>query len=541
MKVNSLPRKENVTAKNNLCEHPSLVGNTGSDALPKVFFDWDWSSVNSEKAEDYYLDAVQFSILLSQKLSELNNFLLDSRISCPENYAYTALSKMVPSEFKIDSEEECFLPKTTRFYDGKPGLYYFLKDPSQAQQNREKILEFLDFEVMLVRDGYGTYFQEHFSKYYSTTFLKASPEFIDSFDGMHTYFRSPRDFYFTSEAVDFESNYDFILPDAGLYRIRPIIDFSSFPLISGGSRTASMKIDMFLKEPINSDYSPFYYTPFDGMVGLEKGGNRLFYGTSLNSGTSLKISSEEPSILRTDQQDSVSKINLFSYDNIYSLNSFPSNRGKLLDFSFSRNEADLLFSPTIATPILFTLDGKKDETILISYVPKRNEDSLRIRENNLFFLTALRGCSNPLGERLLNYINETPDFPLGIGYGFGFEELEDDFRTSVKTIAYTPTDDYYSLGFSKGQEVMTTASPKPDGELPLDGVRGMHYNDGHTGNYISSIKDLFNAVKQENVCVSRIGNREIYWWSDQILYDQRDISGNNLAQHIAEAERNCTK
>lgn len=78
------------------CRSSTRTGITGEGALPKVKFDWDWSSIEEDTCnadnEDYvFCDATQFSIAVLKKIELIRNFLsLNAPFTCPS--AETALS-----------------------------------------------------------------------------------------------------------------------------------------------------------------------------------------------------------------------------------------------------------------------------------------------------------------------------------------------------------------------------------------------------------------------------------------------------------------
>ena len=72
------------------CQDGTRVGSTGSDALPKVKFDWSWSGIkedtcNEDNANGIYCDGTQFTIALMKKIHELDNFVSSAgaSFSCP--------------------------------------------------------------------------------------------------------------------------------------------------------------------------------------------------------------------------------------------------------------------------------------------------------------------------------------------------------------------------------------------------------------------------------------------------------------------------
>jgi hypothetical protein len=69
----------------------------------------------------------------------------------------------------------------------------------------------------------------------------------------------------------------------------------------------------------------------------------------------------------------------------------------------------------------------------------------------------------------------------------------------------------------------------------------MPYNDFTDQDYINSVKSLFDAVENESVCVARSADKEIYYWSEQYLYEKENSTGNKLIDEINKAKANCIK
>ncbi len=552
MKINVAPRTGSNVKTIDSCNNGLLLGNTGEKALPKILLDWDWQDINSSMIKEKYLDATQLSILLSKRLSVLNEFLLNVNTSCPENIAFSVLNKVTPTEFNLVQPSNCFLPLTTLHYDEKPALYYFLNsapilgelfDPFFEElplSSGEQLNQLLDFNVLLMRDGFGLEFQSDFSDYYSKTLLKASPEFVDPQNGLHRYFNNSNKFYFSNETIDFKQSNDFVLPDAGLYEIKPIIEFDSLPLFSGGALTSKIIVNMDLKEPINSNYSPFYYTPFDGGLGLKNSNGRRFYGSSISNNSQLQVSLDEPSLLKNDQPDSLVKINSTSITDFFLLNSFASNNGRILDYSFV-DVPRAVFSPTIATPLLFVVNGLTNQSSIVNYFISKNEKNLVPKRNNLLFLTGLDNCNDFSGIKLKSYINKTPDFVIGDGYGFSFIDIQNNGKTGLTSIIYSNAEDYYSMSFGTQQTAITTNQNAVNNLLPLEGIKSMPYNNAMENDYIKSLNSLFDAVRKESVCVSSFGNKEIFYWAEKKLFETKNSDGVSLQEQINIVKQSCLK
>jgi hypothetical protein len=544
-KFNVKPRSAAAPVFDATCSKGIMFGGVGKEALPQVILNWDWNGINSEIAEEKYLDATQFSILLSKKLKILNRFLDYSTPSCPTSPTLLAVKALVPDEISVDETEGCFLPLTTRHYDGKPALYYFLDNSSSVPTNistnffeeeelistADEMLDALDFDVYLMKDGYGTDFQQDFVQTYTKTLFKASPDFLDPDEGMNRYFKRNDKFYFSSEANSFKKEQNFVLPDAGKYHVRLLIDLYDTPLISQGQLHAEIIVSLQLSEAVNSNYSPFYYMPFDGITGARSENNRLYYGSNpagsvINVGTNVIFSGQ--------QNKALVEIDFVEEEDFFRLNSLNSKRSRLLDYYFD-GDAVFTFSPTLATPLLMQITNI-NETPQIEYTVMKDDRRLDAESSNLFLVNSLFGCNDFLGDEL-TFINNIPDLQFGEAYGLVFPNGPEKGSVYLTTTAYTPTDESYGLDFSGG--TIETANTLEEEFLIFEGIKGMHYNDLIQGNKIEALSQLFTAVEEESVCVSRLGNREIYWWPEEYLFEYVSNDGFSLQQKINEAKKNC--
>ena len=57
----------------------------------------------------------------------------------------------------------------------------------------------------------------------------------------------------------------------------------------------------------------------------------------------------------------------------------------------------------------------------------------------------------------------------------------------------------------------------------------MKYNDLSGGNYIVGMREVFDGVKAGNICVSRFGDREVYWWPEATVYSKTNSDGSSMA------------
>ncbi len=529
-KFNSMPRKAStpVTTKIDLCSKGLIRGSTGESALPNAQLDWQWDNIDVSK----YLDATQLSIIISKNLAKLDNVLKSNSTICPVDPSLTILESVKTSE-AIISKTDCFLPLSTNFYDGFPAIYYYLKNsfvPVEGVQNLNSFLGLIDFNVNLIMDGYGLEFQDDFEREYTSKALYADDAFTSPFTGISKYFANSNYAYYSAETKGFNASNDFFIPDAGNYRVRILANLKSGGLFENSLPSAKLIFDLYSLQPINKNYSPFYYFPFNGSVGIKSRNDRVSYGVG---GTSdLLIDKSNNALLNNEQERALFNIETQTKSNFFTMNSLNSKRGKLLDVLFKydskQNNVDgskIVFSPNYATPILIGVKGNEHAQSIFSYVPKENEKIIKSEYQNLLFFNGVEKCSY-YGEgdvdKLINLVSSIKDgekYSISLNSGKG--------NVLLKTIVYSPVNSNYVLEPIEESNYFASISGKSNKGINLEGISGMNYNDFLGGQVIFGVSDVFDGVLQENICVAQLGDREIYWWPESIYYES-DLSGNNM-------------
>ncbi len=554
MKFNATPRNGATPKYSAVCENSLMLGATGSEALPKIILGWNWDDITNESVKDNYLDATQLSILVSKNLSKIDNFLSNSQIECPNNPVNDIVNRIVPPVFSLeDTSQSCFVPLSTIEIDEKPALYYYLDQSSsiiyneylfeeEKISNADELLQVLDFNVNLIRDGYGLEFQSDFVDYFTRRILDASPSFLDADKGMSKYFRNNSNFYFTSSEIDLLSKNDFSLNDTGLYNVKFLIDFRELPLINAGQVTSKIKVVLNLIKPINKDYSPFYYMPFNGGVGMSINNDRRFYGTSLLTDDKFNLINSQNISIGANQRDSLVKINYTEQRDIFELNSIKSNRSKLLTVDNKNNNLSVISSFTTATPLLFELNGSLGQSANFEYSILSGRNKLNGKTHNMFLLNSIDSCNDFYGVPM-NYIRDTPDFLSSGNYSFGYDEVLVPGKIFASTIAYAPQNSDFSISYSQSKEKgkITSVNEVKDEIVTLTGINGMPFNNNSNNNTINSLSTLFEAVRAGSVCVTSLGNKEIYSWPENYLYEVSSVDSTTTTATSLQKEINLAR
>ncbi|MEK6959144.1 MAG: hypothetical protein AABW59_03815 [archaeon] len=553
-KFNAVTRKSSSPIYSNICQMGLLKGNTGVEGLPKVIMSWDWNRISESGVEGKYLDSAQLSAYVGKKLGAVENYLESTGFSCPQNPAFEVLKVVTPSDITV-AQSECYLPLTTRLYDGKPALYYFIGSTvSQVEQRwsdeilvdtPDKFLKAIDFNVNMMRDGLGLDFQHDFVHDATSEILKTPPYFLDPANGMYRFFEETGNFYFTSEAENFESSNEYVIPDAGKYRILLMIDFDDEDtpyLMEGGGLKAKIQVVLYSLQPINNDFSPFYYTPIDGSVGLNTNNNRRGYGTNATQRIEVNNSG---SFIDYEQDQALAQLDSDELQKFYVLNSLQSKKGKVLDLSYSFNgttddNSALIYSPSIATPILATVTAAEEENAFVTYELMQGTNKVNSNSSNLLLWNGLAGCKDFSGNDMGSLVH-VPDMSASGIYGVSFGSAINPGTTAIETIAYSPVYEGYSLLYSGLGTISTANNPSQQSVVVLEGIKGMPYNDYKTQDIMVTIGDMFNAVEDRSLCVSRFGDREIFWWPEEFIYERESNDGSSFEDRESVAKGICLK
>ncbi len=594
-KFNSAPRVgNNFTAQNNDCSNELFRGASGKDSLPKILLSWEWGSINpalpgrdanisltsatlgSNSAKEPFLDAAQLTVLLSKKFGSLQNLLERARPSCPENSTRTVFDRVRPAMYDAETgmpitgytaadheDIYCYLPLTTRFYDGKPALYYYLEEnglSGSAQGASDTIrvsdasglMGIVDFNVNLMRDGYGTDFQFDFVNTFSTQILKAGPSFLDPNVGAKKYLYSSDRAFFTSPSRPDPSRYErsWSLPDAGKYRVRMLVDFSDGArLFSGTVPSAKIIFEIYSLAPISSNYSPFYYLPIDGTVGLSAVNSRTGYGSGITGGSVFDVSRDEKVYYSNQQKFALAKPVASQIIDVSLLNAVPSLKGKLFDYTYyfntttnSDSNSKMILSPTVATPLIAELDANEGTRADFYYSLKRGNSDVYLRTPDLISWTGVEGCSDLADSKISTSIDRTYALCGQKTCSFTLPVAKTTGKTYIKGFAYSPADSIVGIAvIGSGAIIEPTPTNPSTGISPLMGIPGMRFNDKATNSIPDSLLAMFTAVSEKNACIASMGNRELVFWPEEYLFKQKPSNTDSMSTKESDAKDRCVK
>ncbi|MFH0954839.1 MAG: carboxypeptidase-like regulatory domain-containing protein [Candidatus Micrarchaeota archaeon] len=568
-----------VNPSENRCVQGSLIGQTTAEALPKIKLSWKWSDISADFCDaanpNYnYCDASQLAIVVSKRLNSLHEFLSQNReLSCPENPYEPKLQKQadelnpVLSQNGIatvgvtDQTVKCWILKTTDTLDGRPALSYYV----EANANKVRFTtdvpdvtaleSLLNFDAYLIQDGFSTDFVKDFSDYYTQLNFSDTPSFF--FDGSNgaNQFK-----FFSGQKISFRQKFTTAktMPTSGLYKINLIADFTKQDrwqfFDTANKPSADISIDLLAFKQ-TADNSPFYYLPFDGLVGLN--GNRLNrqgYGTAFTvSENQVFFISRKTGIATVPDSGSVPnqtvKINRSS--SLAALNSQPSRRGIILDVQ-SKNESQkqLDFSPSIATPVLLKISQAATSKPFSVFYDIRNAQVGETTGDTLAFWTGAGACRDFSGSMVTEVFSEKPDRKATKNdhfdawknaYAIDWEKAAIGGDEYLKTVFYTPVNSAYALNSQSQNAVIGTPDQEFQPSVDLQGIQNMPFNrKGQTEtDRITALDDLFSLVENGQVCVTNTGQRTRFWWNQKTLYQQTGNTNKNI-QNIEDGLQSLT-
>ncbi len=439
-------------------------------------------------------------------------------------------------------EGTCWLPYSTRLFDGKPALEYYLEEMDEFGevvwtdeiQNLNDFRDYVQFKVSLMEDGYSTDFQSDFVDYYDEIAFMDAPEwFVSRGDGAFIdYFGDTSRMHFVRRYVNSTK-----LSNAGKYDILLKIDFENkdFTLFdTSGDPTAEIEISMYIaEEPFPN--SIFYYLPFNGELGKTTSNGRVGYGLDyINAGDAFTVNSDDGILVNTEEISGSTTVSTLNTDTVFgfkNINSLASNRGMLLKIKrgSSYNENDLLFYPHYATPVMMVINKGSTDEPFSAFFELLDVDQPQEVGSSLSFWTGAGQCLDFTGIPVFEKFSNTPDRegvsgdPLAVwqyAYALDWKDAERSGDVYLKTYIYTPTNGSFAL---KGIAPEGLAFLTPDSALAssveLKGISTMNNNSKSARDSVAELQDLFELVEAGDVCVTDTGSETSFWWNPKTLYE----------------------
>ncbi len=383
----------------------------------------------------------------------------------------------------------------------------------------DPIVKMAKFKARLMQDGYSTDFQRDFDIAQRQAFFNAPDYYKAVPTGLGAYFKDPELFSFAAY-----SQPDFTLPGAGTYDVTIDINYNdgSWQLFdNAGNPKAKITVTMQKLRGAEPD-SPFYYTPFDGLVG---DGGRTGYGVNFNGDSILIDNGTTP--VRTVEIAGSSPIEngIFSVSKATGFKSMQvDNSGVVANLNRANGNPQLLFQPSNATPVILQIDKRSGSDAYAVYQVGVDGDAVDVGQTMAKWNGVGILC-RAFNDEILAQQQNVPDTHMISAscsvarsgdrslYTLEFCGEPKRFGTaSYETIFYTPQE---SDSFIK-------LSGAASDSARLIGVKAKAQNVQLNGNgvtrKITSVQDIFDLVKGEYMCVSQTSLNTEFFWNPKKIY-----------------------
>ncbi|MEM0359717.1 MAG: hypothetical protein QXK06_00055 [Candidatus Diapherotrites archaeon] len=635
------------------CMIGDMTGITGPNAVPKVLFKWDWSSIKEntcdEDGEGMYCDATQFSIELLKKINQVDTLLRGQSFACPEiegavsdksqplsqndkdvgltririakdgknakvigtiesnnqtemtvkgvisltkqgttsiiacpeapngekavqvtsreemdctfsslqDGIYTASIQILPQ--LSTCKAECKNAETANdrievlmvIGSGAPAKCepystarlgeYAIANPGNA--NLKKAADLTNFKANLIMDGYTTDFRNDFDEFAHKNDFFNTPSYYKGDTGLWKYFKNPDLMQFESPFLRPESGY--LL--SGKYQVSIEIEYkdSSWSLFKGTEPNAKIKVKLNKLVSTAPD-SPFYYMPFNGLIGVESNNGRQGYGVNYrqDSLATINVNEDPKQLIRTSTIAMSSTIpGAWVYtaksNNFRTLNN--DKRGVVLDVERSSSESSIVLSPSNATPLILKVSGGKSDRAWAFYSMTIDGEP-QITGSSLTTWTGFtRGCRDFTDKEITETYMNRKDLHGGISseqtcapvqrksdYGLEWCDVKRQGNVLLKTVLFTPQGSEAFIELTDSQDDAVFIAPG------TAGGKKVHLSGIYAGR-IESIEKVFELVKAEDICVAGVGNsaKTVFFWNPKVIIEK------SLKQYIDNATNEC--
>ncbi|MDO8647865.1 MAG: hypothetical protein Q7R70_05645 [Candidatus Diapherotrites archaeon] len=542
--------KNNAPALANIKLTVTVVNSSTQAALPPCIKTFDVSSETTigcefkslQASTTFAINAVIEPTFASCTISNCNSMAADDSVSTAIDVRPSQLLTNCPP-YKTSRLKE-FIEATEK--SGRGVIY-------RDGMNKESFLQNIKFNAYLTQDRYSPDLQKDFDDYYTNV------AFVDTADwytgksgtepGLGTIFKDFGKFKFGpkfSEAPDI----GYMLPGPGLYETTIDIEFNNkdWQMFINGVPDAKVHV-LLNKTPNQPALSPFYYLPFDGLVGtVDSENGRTMYGLNYKStasdpvsitsdvGSSIKAIggaswspfTENGGVLETSIEQSFKKLN------------FSDTRGMIMSISKSK----LVFSPSNATPVILKMTNNTGEACVTYNFAISGTDTYVGPESNPWWGVGVN-CKDFYGRYTLEAFKDGFADKSTVGnkfdtacarssllaYGLEWPDTQQNFgSTYLKSIFYTPQGRTSSMSIDVANDSasLITNSTQSTANVPLTGA-------GNASNEsIQSVRQILNMVRNRTVCVSGTGLEQKFWWNPTPII--QSIEGNEKS-----AESECIK
>ncbi|MDO8627099.1 MAG: hypothetical protein Q7K42_01410, partial [Candidatus Diapherotrites archaeon] len=484
-----------------------------------------------------------------------NNYVIDLKAE-NQSSDYSEWNPQIPIVVISDpvtTTGQCWSQLSTTKLSGVSTLTSFVDDSVKAGKTIQwtseitkpaDIENMLFFNALLMKDGFSDDFRKDFIDYYTKINFLDTPTYFSKSDSKNQL----QDFLLDKNNFDFRQEHynSSQLAQAGEYSVQTFIIFSdTWDLYNAQGKPKAGILIMFnhLKDPY-PNWS-LYTMPLDGQVGLQGSVlERQGYGTAYNikQGNEIKINNDS-SPLKTFQSSSGNPqqtIDVYTKDDLATLNTLPQTRGNLLKISTKSNtKKELTFSPGYATPVMLKFShGIADKKFSAFYALSENDQGVATGSSSTFWEGA-NNCLDYSGKTVkqaFDFKSDRKSKPednvpgKDFAYALDWENSSKQGNVYLRTIFYTPAGTSTALKTIAPLGSMKFITPETEADnVSLGGIPAMEYNSESTGakHNIESIQDVLELVQKGKVCVNDTGLEARYFWNPKAIYTQQGTDKNS--------------
>ncbi len=387
------------------------------------------------------------------------------------------------------------------------------------------ILKKTSFNANLMRDGYTHDFQKDFHEFATTKAFFQTPGYYES-EGLGEYFSNPDLFKFDSPLLVSPNS---PLP-AGKYRVTIDItyDDDSWELFENDQPNAKITVELEKLATPQPD-SPFYYLPFNGLVGVDTANGRQGYGVNYVQGTQeeIRINDDVQQLVVSESIPNSNPvqnglITTRKIEDFRTLNM--DNRGIVLDVSRTGSTNALTFSPGRASPLLMKVTGGDSDKAYAFYSMNLGGTPQDIGSSLTVWDGITRGCKDFLDQELSEHYLQRTDVQGGVGltecsgtfdqteYGLEWCNTKNSGDVYLQTVFFTPLNKTATLSMISSQDdaVFYDAGSNETTQVDLD----------QSAQTIDNVKAVLDLITSEDVCVNGFGNgsaARFFWNPEKII------------------------
>ena len=369
-----------------------------------------------------------------------------------------------------------------------------------------------------------------------------------------------------------DSNLTFSQTDftAGLYEVRISFNFdigrgygfSDFIFFGGSCDNGDCSsVDLLGKiildfekkaePPVNS---LLYRLPVNGSVGKTNSGSydRQGYGIGFDNSANINpiiiVGDVDDPVVVADAESDVGTVEVVFVDDFYTINN--ANRGEIFSIgrnSDSGNPESIVFSPSIATPILLEIESENNKAEASYFLRTQNGNLLPIHDGPMNFWI---GAGSTMGEQPddcvgfnnLKLSYEQPDSmalddscakeaqsgPIfQRAHGFNYTNAPNGEKMFFETVFFVPAPSIYPDGLILHDSCADLGDDAPKSKFyspgESSGIPQVGLSDG-TKYRTVSVQDVIDLIGQGYVCVSEkdSGKKLSFWWNSQKLLKALD-------------------